>query len=136
MANLSITAANVRMTATSAADFIIAGESLTPGQPAYLNSLDNRYYKTIADDTEQKAEAAVIVTGYGVAGARVPCVRGGSVVIGATLVPQTLYVVSATSGAICPIADLATDDWVTLLGLATTTTEMNLIISPQRYQVA
>lgn len=124
------------MTAETQPNFVIAGETVAPGQPGYFNALDQRHYKAIASDSQEKAKATVIFMGHGVAGGKVAVANAGLVIIGATLTPQTIYVVSATSGLICPIADLATDDWVTLLGIAKSTTELNLLISHQAYQVA
>jgi len=41
--------------------------------------------------------------------------------LGATLAVGTVYAVSATKGAIAPIADISSTQFVTVLGIATTT---------------
>ena len=40
-----------------------------------------------------------------------------------------VYVVSANAGGIAPVADLGSGDYVTLLGIATSTTNLKLSIS-------
>ncbi len=49
--------------------------------------------------------------------------------LGATLTVGTTYVVSATKGAIAPIADLTTLDYVTILGTASTTALLDFVVT-------
>ena len=51
---------------------------------------------------------------------------GGKITIGATVVPGTMYGISATAGGICPMADLTTGNYVTPLGLAISTTVLDM----------
>lgn len=136
MANLSITAANVSMTADTVEEVGIAGEALTPGQPVYFNPLASKWLKAEAGDTEAKAQAQRITLTSAALNARVLLAAGGKVNIGATVVRNTVYVVSQTSGLLCPLADLATDDWVTIVGIADTTSTLKLMLLPQGYQTA
>lgn len=47
---------------------------------------------------------------------------GGSLVnLGATLAVGTVYAVSATVGGICPVADILSTQFVSIIGIATTT---------------
>jgi hypothetical protein len=48
--------------------------------------------------------------------------------VGTTLVVGTTYCVGSTAGAIVPISDLTTGDYVTILGTASTTTQLDLAI--------
>lgn len=50
----------------------------------------------------------------------------GDINLGATLVPGTVYVLSATAGGICPIADLVTGDYVVLIGYAISTSILRM----------
>ena len=50
----------------------------------------------------------------------------GPVTIGATLTVGEIYVLSGTSGAICPEGDLATADRVGIVGVATSTTVLSI----------
>jgi len=124
MANLSQTAANVALGSQSTRTRVVqAGEAITQGQPLYLKASDGKYYKA---DANLSAEAA-----KGVGIAMTPASTngylvmqegsGGSVNLGATLTVGETYTVSATAGAICPIADLTTGDYPCILGIATTT---------------
>lgn len=124
MANLSQTAANVALgSATTRTRVVQAGEAVTQGQPVYLKTSDSKYWKADANASADTAKAVGIAltpasaNGYLV----IQEGSGGLVNLGATLTVGETYVVSATSGAIAPIADLTTGDYPCILGVATTT---------------
>jgi len=124
MANLSQTAANVAIGSQITRTRVVqAGENLTQGQPVYLKASDGKYYRADANASAEAAKAVGIVltpastNGYSV----IQEGSGGSVNLGATLTVGETYVVSATAGAIAPIADLTTGDYPCILGVATTT---------------
>jgi hypothetical protein len=61
---------------------------------------------------------------------------GGSVIlVGATLTVGTLYIASDTPGGIKPIADAVTGDYITLIGTASTATQLDLAINATGIQV-
>jgi hypothetical protein len=60
---------------------------------------------------------------------------GAIILVGATLVVGTVYVTSATAGGIMPISDAASGDYVTILGTASTTTQLELAINRTGIQV-
>lgn len=131
MADLTITAANVKAGSNNTRTSLVqAGEAVTQGQPVYLAS-DGKYYQTDANDTAVKAQAkGIAITpastdGYFLLGV------DGLLNLGATLAVGQVYVVSATKGGIAPYADLTTNDYVTILGVATTTAllDFNLVVS-------
>lgn len=124
MANLSQTAANVAIGSQITRTRVVqAGENLTQGQPVYLKASDGKYYRADANASAEAAKAVGIAltpastNGYAV----IQEGSGGSVNLGATLTVGETYVVSATAGAIAPIADLTTGDYPCILGVATTT---------------
>lgn len=132
MADLSITAANVRMTANnpSVVSNLLAGETITQGQP--IRVTDNVVYR--ADATSQ---ANALVNGIAVTAATsgnlISYVGNGDLTIGATLTAKTLYVLSANAGGIAPYADLVVGNWVTLLGIpkeGTVILSLNIISKP------
>jgi hypothetical protein len=129
MANLSQTAANVKAgSAATRTQLVQAGEAITQGQPCYLAS-DNKYYQCDANDTATKAQTkGIALTGAATDGYFLIAIDG-LVDVGATLAVGMVYVVSATKGAICPYADLTTGDFVTILGVATTTALLDLDIN-------
>ena len=130
MANLTQTAANVAAGGASTVIALVqAGEAITQGQPVYQSSTTLKYLQTDANDTVAKAEAKGIALTPASTDGYFVLSKSGLTNLGATLTVGTLYVVSATKGAICPIADLATNDYVTTLGIATTSALLNLDIS-------
>lgn len=136
MANLTITAANVIPTADSIPGFGVAGEAITAGQPIYLRTSDQKWIRGESGDTQAKAESVAIAITSAVSGGQVGYVSGGSLSVGAILTVKTLYVLSATTGLICPIADLVATDWVTLIGVPKSTSVLQLTLLPLRYQIA
>lgn len=140
MANLTQTPANVAIGSLTQTkiDVFEAGEALTQGMPAYKSSADQLWYKT---DANLSAEAAggvtrPIIVLTPASGANSPFVgaKTGPINVGASLVVGTRYVLSRTAGAICPEADLTTGDYVTSLGVATTSSL--LMLDPQVSGVA
>lgn len=127
MANISQTAANVALGVSSAPQETVQyGESVTQGQPVYQHT-DGKYYRCDANDGAAKANCKGIAltpgstNGYGNI-MKPSAVAGRSVInLGATLTVGEVYVVSATVGAIAPIGDLTSGQYVTVLGVATTT---------------
>ena len=131
MADISQTAANVKAGASSTrVQLVQGGETITQGQPVYLAS-DGKYYQTDANDTAIKAQAKGIAVTPAATDGYFLMANDGLVNLGATLAVGQVYVVSATKGGIAPYADLTTNDYVTILGIATTTAlmEINIIIS-------
>ena len=119
MADISVTAANV--VPGSEAIYVdgTAGETITAGMTCYLGT-DSKYYKADNNDTAAKA----VVKGIALNGASlnqpIRIQTGGTITIGATVAVGTIYVQSTTAGGIAPSADLATGNYVTILGVATT----------------
>ena len=130
MADLSITAANVKAgSASTRVQLVQAGEAIDQGEPAYLAS-DGKYYQTDANDTAIKAQAkGIAITPASTDGYFLLAVDG-LINLGATLAVGQIYVCSATKGGIAPYADLTTNDFVTILGVATTTAllDINLLV--------
>ena len=130
MANLTITAANVGISGSDTRiKSVIVSEAVTQGQGVYYDTATNKYTRATAGDVVAKADARGIVLTP--AGADGQCViaTGGLVIAGATLAVGTVYVVSATVGLIAPIADMTTGDFVTILGVAKTTSVLELAIN-------
>lgn len=127
MADISITAASVIPSANAELVRKAAAETITAGQPVYLNSSG---LVAKADANASATTAAV----YGIA------VNGGAInqlitvvkkdpalVIGATIAIGDVLVLSATAGGIAPAADLATGHYATVLGVGISTTAINFL---------
>jgi hypothetical protein len=133
MANLSQTAANVAIGSSSTRVRVVqAGESITQGMPVYRLSSDSKFYQSdanasaAASDCDGIAITPAATDGYFVI---VEPGVGAKVNLGATLTVGQTYTVSATKGAICPIADLTTGDYPTILGVASTTALLDFIVN-------
>ena len=131
MANITQTAANVAAgSSATRVQLVQAGETITQGMPVYLAS-DGKYYQTDANDTAVKAQAKGIAVSPAATDGYFLMAVDGLINLGATLAVGQIYCVSATKGAIAPYGDLTTNDFVTILGIATTTAlmDINIVIS-------
>lgn len=129
MANLIITAASVVAGPNASIDGGAAGEAVTAGQPVYKSSATKKWM--IADSNSATAEARhALGIALNTASLNQPLdvQKGGDIVIGAPLVPGVAYYLSDTPGAICPLADVGSGEYVCLLGLARSTTVLALDI--------
>ena len=129
MADITVTVTDLELSATSKTTKVQFGEAGTAGETFYLKAADGKYWKAV-NATEEAAAAVGILTtpkvaadGYG------NLHTSGDITIGATLATGTVYVVSSTSGAIHPTDDLATTEWVTIVGTAFSTTVLRMGIN-------
>jgi hypothetical protein len=127
MADISITAANVAMgAATTPTRVVQYGEAVTQGQPLY-RATDGKWYRTDANDGVAKAAVGAIALTPGATNAfglvALPAATPGQslVNLGATLAVGMPYAVSANVGGIAPIGDITSTQFVSIIGIATTT---------------
>ena len=131
MANLTITAASVLQGSGAVIEYGQAGATITQGQVVYLDTLTTGKYQLAGD----RAATALARTPRGIAlnsassGQPLAVQTKGSITIGATLTPGVAYYLSATLGAICPVADLVATDFPAFLGMATSATALTLDIN-------
>ena len=122
MAALTITPEDVGIASeTTQYRSVVTSGATTQGQPLYKVSASTEHTPAESGDTGAKAKAVCLAITPS-AGAGV-CVAAfsGLVVMGATLAVGTEYYLSATAGGIVPRGDLVSGDWITRLGIATTT---------------
>lgn len=128
MADLSITAANVRL-ATALAQVVVlrVSEIVDAGEVVYKNG--DKY--SLADASAQAtAAASYVALTNGVADGFIVAVKTGLVYVGTSALTKGVqYVVSATAGKIAPIGDLSTGDYITHVGVAATTDTLYVDIS-------
>ncbi|CAN5480398.1 hypothetical protein BH10PSE7_BH10PSE7_15450 [soil metagenome] len=119
MADISITAANVVAGANAVKKAGTIGETVTAGQPGYLDPTTQKWMKA---DSNSATAAARQAQGIFLNGGAVnqPCVvqTAGDITIGGTLTPGVAYYLSDTAGGICPVADIGSGEYVCLLGIA------------------
>lgn len=122
MADISITAANVVAGGNAKTVEGTAGATITAGQVLYLDSDAGTYKLADCDSATAAARSPAGIALNGAAsGQPVRVLKSGNVTIGGTLTAAVGYYLSPTAGGICPIADLSSGDYPTLLGFARST---------------
>ena len=129
MADVSVTAASVVKTTTTLISEGIAGGTVTAGQPVYSDSTDSNKLKA-ADADVQATSVAVGIALHGAAsGQPLKYATSGNLTFNSCFTVGAIYVVSTTTGGIAPDTDLASGDYVTILGIATSATNLNIKIN-------
>jgi hypothetical protein len=130
MADLSVTAANCVPGADARYLDGVAGETIAAGKAVYLASATNKWM--LADSNSGTAEArdakAIALTGSS-NNQPIRVQTGGALTLGATMTAGTVYYLSDTPGGICPLADVGAGEFVEVIGVATSTTVMQLILA-------
>lgn len=129
MVDLVITAANCVKGTGAVTEAGTAGETITAGQAVYLDSSDAKY--KLADNNS--ATAAVrqprgIALNGASDGQPLTIIKSGPVTIGGTMTAGVAYYLSDTPGGICPVADIGAGEYSCLLGMATSTTVLDVNI--------
>lgn len=129
MADVSVTAAEVLTDSGTITIDVTAGATITAGQTVYLDSGDGNAAK-LADANASSSTATVkgIALNGAADGQPLRVATAGTLDPGFTVTVGTIYVQSATAGAICPAADLATGHYVTVLGVGITASQLQLIM--------
>src|SRR6218665_1417970 len=127
MADISITAANVKLV-SGQTESVLAGAAVTAGQVAYKDAA----LKARLSDNDGAAELHFVrglTLNNAAADQPVALALDGAVVaVGAVLTAGTDYYLSGTPGAICPRADVTTGDEVVRIGMALTTSNLQIDI--------
>jgi hypothetical protein len=127
MVDLVVTPANVVAGTNAKVEHGIAGATIAAGQTVYKDSATKRYLLADADSATPDARFSLGVALNGAAnGQPLAIVTGGNVNPGAVVAVGTVYVQSDTPGGIMPAADLETGDYVTILGVGTTASNIAL----------
>ena len=132
MADITQTAANVGMSgAGGSLKNRRGGEALTQGQPYYLSTSDGKAYRCDSDAAASAVAAGIVLTPCATDGYFVGAENGSIVDLGATLTVGETFCVSTNVGAVAPIGDLTTGDFVTILGSASAadTLTLNIYVS-------
>jgi hypothetical protein len=138
--DLTVTVANVaRVSGTTVKG--TAGATITAGQllyadPAALDSANQPKLKPAdADLSADAARLAGIALHGSLNNQPITYQTDGVVNPGATVVVGEIYVASGTAGGIAPKADLASADWVSILGIGTSASQITLGINNSEVQV-
>lgn len=130
MADISVTPASVQRTDTTVVLSGIAGGTITAGQPLYKDAADANSLKA-AVATSAATAAVVGIAAHGASdGQPIKYYGRGDVTFNAALTAGSVYVASAAAaGGIAPVGDMTTGNFVTILGVATSTTNLKLGIT-------
>lgn len=127
MADLTITGTSVLAGSGAKKVYGVAGVALTGGQVVYLDSTTSTY--KLADNDSATAAVrspAGIALHAAAAGQPIAVLTSGPITIGATTAVGTVYALSSTAGGICPVADIGTGDYNTIIGIGTSTTVIDV----------
>lgn len=129
MADITVTAASVVPVAGFGFLDLTAGASITAGQTVYLDTANSNVAKLAdADASALTATVAGIALHSASSGQPLKVITSGDLNPGATLTAGKIYVQSATAGGIAPAADLTTGWRTSIVGVATTTSNLSLAI--------
>ena len=130
MADLTITAAEVTYTVGAITKYTgVAGATITAGQACYIDTASSNVVK-LAQSDGVALEATIKGLALHGASATQPITLAiaGNMDPGGTCVVGETYVLSRVAGAIAPIGDLATGDFVSHVGIGTTASNLKLSI--------
>lgn len=129
MSDLSITAANVLAGSGATTRLGTAGATITAGKAVYLDSSDNEYKLADCDSATAAVRSPVGIALNGASdGQPLVVLTEGPITIGATMTAGIAYYLSPNAGGICPVADVLTGDYPVILGIATSTTVLDVNI--------
>ncbi|MBY3386401.1 hypothetical protein [Rhizobium laguerreae] len=129
MADLVISSGLVVAGADSSAVSGVAGETIAAGKAVYQSSTTKKWM--LADSNSATAEARQ-AKGIALNGASlnqpIAIHKGGDLTIGATLTAGQALYLSDTPGGLCPLADVGSGEYLCLIGLAKSTTVLDVNI--------
>ena len=132
MADYTVTPANVKISGSNVRVVTVqAGEIITEGAALYLDAVSSKYLLADATDADKATVVGIAITSAA-ADDHLLMQTSRNYFAGTTLVVGDPIFLSATAGGgkLCPHADLVSTDLVTLIGFATSTTEVELNIDP------
>lgn len=129
MSDLSITAANVIAGTGARMKLYTAGATITAGQVVYLEGSSGRCKLADCDSATAEVRSPLGIALNGAAnGQPLVVLEDGPVTIGATMTAGVAYYLSPNAGGIAPVADILTGDNTIIIGIATSTTVLDVNI--------
>lgn len=130
MADIAITAANVVISGTGQGRASgTAGETIAAGKWVYLDPTTKKWQ--LADSNSATAaarHAGGVASNSASLNQPINVITSGAVTIGGTLTANIPYFLSDTPGGLCPIADVGAGEYLCQLGLAISTTVLQIDI--------
>lgn len=128
MADISVTAASVIAASTATKEYGTAGATITAGQVVALDDVTGEYVLADADGSATIRVPRGIALNGASDGQPLAIAKKGQITFNAALTAGVSYFLSPTPGGIAPRADVLTGDYVTHLGIAISTTVLDLDI--------
>lgn len=125
MVDVVQTPANVAHVAGGGSKRGVAGATIVAGNTLYLNS-SNQLVPCEHDQTATEAACVGIALNGAATGQPVRYATSGNIDVGGVLVLGETYVVGAAAGAIAPVADIAAGEFATILGIATSASNLKM----------
>lgn len=126
MADLTVTAANCVPGTDARFENGFAGETITAGMAVYKAST-GLWMKADSNSATALARQATGIAMCGSSASQpITVQKSGSLTLGATMTAGVAYYLSDTAGGICPYADVGSGEYVDLIGVATSTTVLQL----------
>lgn len=128
MADLSITAANVLKDNGAETEHGTAGAAVSAGQTVYRDA-NGKYQLADSNSATVAARTPRGITLHAAAANQPLAIhKEGPITIGATLTAGVAYYQSDTPGGICPVADVGSGEYSTIIGIATSTSVLDVSI--------
>ncbi len=125
MADLVVVAANVKPASSTVTKKGIAGESISAGQSVF-KATDGQIELAEKDLTAADAAAVGVSLNDAALDQPVEFAITGDINMGTILAIGQVYIVGAAPGGIAPEADAAATEFLTVIGVATTTSNLKL----------
>lgn len=127
MADITVAVASVVADTDATIDEGVAGATITAGQPIYKDTTNSNKLAPCDGDVLASSIVAGISLHAALAGQPIKYVTRGGVTLGvANLTLGQVYVASLNAGGIAPYADLGSGDFVSTIGIATTTSKLDV----------
>ena len=129
MPDLTITAANVIAGANSKKTPGVSGATVTAGQTVYRDPTTKKFLLADSDSPTEAVRACAGIALHAASNGQPLMIQEeGDINLGATLTVGEIYVLSDTAGGIMPEADLEAGDYVTVLGVASSASNLKMKI--------
>jgi len=129
MADVTVTAASVVASDDAVRKTGTAGETITAGQPLYLDAATGKLKKCINTGSSEAAAVGIALHGASLNQPVQYVSDDPEFTVGGTVAAGSIYCVSGTAGGIAPSADLASADYATVLGVGISTSKIKLKIN-------
>ena len=135
MADVIITATDVEVVGSTEGRLVQFGVAVTQGQVVYRSTADNKYYLANCGVSTTARAVGIVISNCAInTFGYILGTKNAVINIGGTVAVGEIYVVSDTDGNIMPSTDLTSGQYLTVLGYATTAS--NLVINITDTQIS